>query len=74
MLCLRMTPKSPLDQICSTAEAAAIVGVSTKRLLVIGSEGRIAGKQLDGRTWVWLRASVEEFAKLERRPGPSPKK
>jgi len=65
-----MTPKSPLEQICSTAEAAAIVGVSTKRLLVIGSEGRIAGKQLDGRTWVWLRSSVEAFARIERKPGP----
>ena len=65
-----MPKPSPLAQICSTAEAAEIVGVSTKRLLVIGAEGRIAGKQLDGRTWVWLRSSVEAFARQERPPGP----
>jgi hypothetical protein len=70
---MSMPKKSPLDQICSTAEAAEIVGVSTKRLLVIGTAGRIEGKQLDGRTWVWLRSSVEAFARQERRSGPSAK-
>lgn len=61
--------KSPLDHILSTDEAARLLGVSMERVAQFGREGRIRGKKLS-REWVWDKASVEQFARVARPPGP----
>jgi excisionase family DNA binding protein len=60
---------NPLRLICSTAEAAAILGVSRERVVQFARAGRIEGRKMD-RDWVLVRASVKAFAKVPRKPGP----
>lgn len=60
---------SPFDQICTVAEAAAIVGVSTKRINQLHDQQRIEGRKI-GRDVLLLKSSVEAFAKIERSNRP----
>lgn len=61
--------KPPLSQICSTTEAAAILGVTKTRVVQFAKAGRIEGKKLE-RDWVLVLASVKAFKKIPRPPGP----
>lgn len=60
---------SPFDQICTVAEAAQIVGVSTKRINQLYDQQRIEGRKI-GRDVLLLKSSVEAFAKIERSNRP----
>jgi hypothetical protein len=44
-----------------THEAAALLGVSTRRVIQLLAEGRLIGKQLRGGTWLVDGASVSTF-------------
>ena len=61
--------KSPLDQILTVADAAQIVGVSTKRINQLYDQQRIEGRKI-GRDVLLLKSSVEAFAKIERTNRP----
>ena len=61
--------KSPLSQICSTAEAAAILKITEERVLQFVRAGRIEGRQLK-REWVLSLTSVKAFKKIPRKSGP----
>lgn len=60
---------NPLKLICSTTEAATILGVSRERVVQFAKAGRIEGAKLE-RDWVLVRASVMAFKKKPRKPGP----
>jgi hypothetical protein len=60
---------NPLTLICSTTEAATILGVSRERVVQFAKAGRIVGRKMD-RDWVLVRASVMVFKRKPRRPGP----
>ena len=49
-------------------EAAAILGVSGRRVRHFLAEGRLKGIKV-GRTWLIKKAEVLEFATMERKPG-----
>lgn len=59
---------TPLAQICSLTEAAAILKLSEKRVLVFIDEGRIKAKKLK-REWAIDLASVKACAKVPRPTG-----
>lgn len=59
----------PLPSICSVTEAAKLIGVSEKRVLVFIDEKRIKAKQLK-REWAISLPSVRAFLKKPRKPGP----
>ena len=61
--------KPPLSQICSSTEAAAILGLTKERVLQFARAGRIEGRKLE-RDWVLVLASVRKFKKKPRPPGP----
>jgi hypothetical protein len=63
--------KPPLSHVCSIPEAAAILNLSERRVLIFATEGRIEGKRLK-REWVLSLASVRAFKKKPR-PGGRPK-
>lgn len=66
--------RKPLSQVCSITEAAALLNLSEKRVLVFINEGRIEAKQLK-REWVLSLASVKAFKRKPRpegRPRESP--
>jgi hypothetical protein len=63
--------KPPLSLVCSNPEAAAILNLSERRVLIFATEGRIEGKRLK-REWVLSLASVKAFKKKPR-PGGRPK-
>lgn len=64
-----MKTTNPFDQILTVSDAAAIVGVSTKRINQLYDQRRIEGRKI-GRDVLLLRASVEAFAKIERSNRP----
>lgn len=67
-----MKPIPPLSQICSTAEAAAILGLSEERVLQFARAGRIEGRRLS-REWVLVLASVRAFKRKPKlKPGRPP--
>jgi hypothetical protein len=61
--------KQPLTLVCSVSDAARILKLSEERVLQFARDGRIDGKQLK-REWVLSLASVREFSKKPRKPGP----
>jgi hypothetical protein len=69
-----------LHAIISVGEAAEIVGVSpdTMRDLIVRDQARwpierfIPSARNMGRDWAMLRTEVEDFAKIDRRPGRPP--
>lgn len=56
----------------TTREAAEIIGVSIKQVSYLLINSRIKGKKF-GRFWMVNKQSAEEYAALERKPGPKPK-
>ena len=62
-----------LDDLISLSEAANLSGLSPNHLRLLVSSGVIWGKKL-GRNWVTTARAVEEYTKLDRKPGPKPKK
>jgi hypothetical protein len=62
---------NPLSLVCSVPDAAALLGVTERRVLVFIDEGRIDAKRLK-REWVLSLASVKAF-KRKPRPGGRPK-
>ena len=59
---------TPLAQICSVAEAAALLRVSEERVLQFCRAGRLEAKQLK-REWAISLPSVRAFAKRPRDGG-----
>ena len=62
-----------LDELISLSEAADLSGLSPNHLRLLTSSGVIWGKKL-GRNWVTTARAVEEYIKVDRKPGPKPKK
>ena len=62
-----------LDELISLSEAANLSGLSPNHLRLLVSSGVIWGKKL-GRNWVTTARAVEEYTKLDRKPGPKPQK
>lgn len=60
--------KTPLDLICTPAEAAAILGLTEERVLQFCREGRLKARKM-GRDWVILTASLAVFSKQKRPTG-----
>jgi len=56
------------DDIIDVEQAAKIIGVTPRRVRKLCSEGR-PGRRLGGK-FIMMRHEVEEFAKIERPPGP----
>lgn len=72
----------PADDILTTAEAAEVLGLSARQVREHAEAGRLAGRKLNPRTWVFRRGDVSAFTPGPRgrpkvlRPevGPGPKK
>ncbi len=62
----------PDEEWITTNEAAEIIGVSLKHVTYLLRTGKVKGKKF-GRFWMVDRASVEEYAAIERKPGPKPR-
>jgi len=67
------TNKPNLDDLISLSEAAKISGLSPNHLRLLVSERMIWGKKL-GRNWFTTTQAVEDYLKLDRKPGPKIKK
>lgn len=61
-----------LDLVCSTEEAAAIIGVTPERVAQLCDAGILKARKL-GRDWLILTESVGNYAETPRKPGPKSK-
>jgi len=62
-----------LDELISLSEAVEISGLSPSQIRLLVSGGVIWGKKL-GRNWFTTSQAVKDYLKLDRRPGPKPRK
>jgi hypothetical protein len=58
-----------LDLVCSSQEAAAIIGVSKERIAQLCAADALKCRRL-GRDWLILLESAAAYAAIPRRPGP----
>lgn len=66
-------PISPLDQICSPEEAAAILDLTAVRVQQLVKLGELRGRKV-GRGYVIELASVKEYgSQPKKKRGPKPK-
>lgn len=61
-----------LDELISLNQAAKMSGLSPNHLRLLVSKRIIWGKKL-GRNWFTTYQAVEDYLKLDRKPGPKPK-
>jgi hypothetical protein len=62
-----------LEEVISLAEAANMSGLSPNHLRLLVSKNIIWGKKL-GRNWFTTAQAVENYLKLDRKPGPKSRK
>ena len=62
-----------LEDLITLSEAVEISGLSPSHLRLLVSKGTIWGKKL-GRHWFTTAQAVNEYLKLDRKPGPKPRK
>jgi excisionase family DNA binding protein len=55
----------------SSAVAAEIIGCTDGRVCQLCRAGKLTAEKI-GRDWLVQKASAEEYAKSERKPGPKP--
>lgn len=68
-----MNKQPGLDELISLSEAAEISGLSPSQIRLLVSRGVIWGKKL-GRNWFTTAQAVNDYLKLDRKPGPKPQK
>jgi len=56
-------------RLITVAEAAALLGVTPRRVRKFIEEGRLQGEPVNPRLWLVYRSSVERFARAPRRGG-----
>jgi hypothetical protein len=61
-----------LDDLISLSEASKISGLTQPHLALLIRQRKLWGKKI-GRNWVTTEQAVNEYLKLERKPGPRPK-
>jgi hypothetical protein len=62
-----------IDELISLTKAAEISGLSPSQIRLLVSKGVIWGKKL-GRNWFTTVQNVENYMKLDRKPGPKSRK
>ena len=62
-----------LADLITLSEASDLSGLSPSHLRLLVSKGDIWGKKL-GRNWFTTAQAVTSYIKLNRKPGPKPKK
>ena len=65
--------KPELDELISLNEASKLSGLSPSQLRLLVSRGIIWGRKL-GRNWFTTAKAVNDYLKLDRKPGPKPQK
>jgi len=64
--------KPELDDLITLSQAGLISGLSPSHLRLLVSKGNIWGMKL-GRNWFTTAQAVNEYLKMDRRPGPKSK-
>ena len=62
-----------LEDLITLGEAVEISGLSPSHLRLLVSKGTIWGKKL-GNHWFTTAQAINEYLKLDRKPGPKPRK
>lgn len=62
-------PHNCLDHVCTAAEAAAILGVTSARVMTFCREGRLNARLLNKALWIIDTDSLKAFSKEKRKPG-----
>ncbi|UYZ64904.1 helix-turn-helix transcriptional regulator [Hymenobacter weizhouensis] len=64
----RRTPQPPPDQVMTTAQAAAYIGLSVDALLRARRKGRLPGVRLNERDWGFRRSALDAYPRRFHRP------
>ncbi|MFD2787386.1 helix-turn-helix domain-containing protein [Hymenobacter rubripertinctus] len=57
----RQAPAPPPDDVLTTAQAAAYIGLSVDALLRARKDGRLPGVRLNDRDWGFRRSSLDKY-------------
>lgn len=59
-------PKPSPDDVLTTAEAATLLGLSARQVCEHAEAGRLPGRKLNPRMWIFRRGDVEQFVPRPR--------